>query len=117
MNRSGGDTVTGTFAARVRSIGIVCANEYSGIRQTAPIDVTVAVAGTSGSLSSGSATATNDTVLLFAGGVSANSVGRPGAAGYTARATSHGNMTEDKIVSAIGPHSANASNSGGARAM
>jgi hypothetical protein len=42
---------------------------------------------------------------------------QPGAAGYTARATSPGNMTEDKIVSAMGSYSASASDSGGAWTM
>src|ERR1700687_1838651 len=70
----------------------------------------------SGPLSSGSATTTNDTDLLFAAGVSSNFVTSPGV-GYTARARSQGNMTEDKIVSAKGSYSATASNSGGAWAM
>jgi chitodextrinase len=117
INLNGGpDTITATFATSVNSFGIVYAHEYSGVRQTAPLDVTVAAIGTSGSLSSGSATTTNDTELLFAGGVSASFVTSPGA-GYTARATSQGNMTEDKMVSAKGSYSATASNSGGAWAM
>src|SRR5450631_953083 len=117
INRSGGvGTMTATFATSIKSFGIIYAHEYSGVSQTAPIDVTAAAAGTSGSLNSGSANTTNATDLLFAGGVSANSVTSPGA-GYTARSTSQGNMTEDRIVSAKGSNSATASNSGGAWAM
>ena len=113
---SGVDTVTATFATQVNSFGIVYAHEYSGIRQTAPIDVTAAATGTSGSLNSGSAITTNDTDLLFAGGVSANVVSGPGA-GYAARSQSQGNITEDRVVNAKGSYSATASNSGGAWAI
>ena len=114
--RGGVDTVTATFATAVSSFGIVYAHEYSGISQTAPVDVTAAAAAASGSLNSGPATTTNATDLLFAGGVTANVVTSPGA-GYMARATSHGNMTEDRIASSKGSYSATASNGGGAWAM
>ena len=111
--RSGANTVTATFTTAVKSFGIVYAHEYSGIRQTAPVDVSASAVGSSGSLSSGPATTTNDVDLLFAGAVSANFLPSPGA-GYTARSTAHGNMTEDRIVSAKGTYSATASNSSGA---
>ena len=114
--RGGVDTVTATFATAVSSFGIVYAHEYSGISQTAPVDVTAAAAAASGSLNSGSAATANATDLLFAGGVSANVVTSPGA-GYMARAKSHGNMTEDRIVSSKGSYNATASNSAGAWAM
>jgi uncharacterized protein (TIGR03437 family) len=117
INLIGGpDAVTATFATAVNSFGIIYAHEYSGVAQTTPIDVTAAAAGVSGSLNSGSATTTNNTDLLFAGGVSANVVTSPGA-GYTARSTSDGNITEDQIVSATGSYNATASNSSGAWAM
>jgi hypothetical protein len=113
ISRSGGaDTVTATFATAVQSWGIVYALEYSGVAQTAPVDVTAAAAGASGSLNSGTVTTTNSTDLLFAGGASANMVTGPGA-GYTARSTFAGNMTEDQVVSAKGSYSATASNSSG----
>jgi len=117
INLSGGTgTVTATFATKLSQFGIIYAHEYSGVRASAPVDVTAAAVGTSGSLSSGSVTTTNDTDLLFAGGVSAKIVTSPGA-GYTARSTAQGNMTEDKVVSVKGSYSATASNSGGAWAM
>lgn len=117
INRSSGaDTVGVTFGTTIKSFGIIYAHEYTGVLQAAPIDVTAAAAGTSGSLNSGAATTSNDTDLLFAGGVSATSVTSPGT-GYTARATSHGNMSEDRIVSAAGSYSATASNRSGAWAM
>lgn len=113
---SGNNSVTATFATKLSQFGIIYAHEYSGIRVAAPIDVTASAAGTSGSLSSGSSTTTNDNDLLFAGGVSANYVSSPGTA-YTARSTAQGNITEDRIVSVKGSYSATASNSGGAWAM
>jgi hypothetical protein len=114
--RSGGDTVTATFATAVKSFGLIYAHEYSGISQTAPLDVTASASGSTGSLNSGTATTTNASDLLFAGGVSANVVSAPGP-GYTARSRLQGNITEDRLVSAIGPYTATASNIGGAWAM
>ena len=114
--RNGADTVTATFGSAISLFGIVYAHEYSGVLQTAPVDVTAAAAGASGPLDSGSVTTTNDTDLLFAGGVSGQTVTSPGP-GYTARSTFQGNMTEDRIVFAKGSYGATASNSSGAWAM
>ena len=114
--KAGPDTVTATFASPITSFGIVYAHEYSGVLQTAPVDVTAAASGTSGSLNSGPATTTNAVDLLFAGGVSATSVTSPGS-GYTARSTAQGNITEDRTVSAVNSYSATASNQKGAWAM
>jgi chitodextrinase len=113
---SGVDIVSATFGTKIKSFGIVYAHEYAGISQTAPVDVTAAAIGTSGSLASGSASTTIAVDLLFAGGVSTNVVTSPGT-GYTARSNSQGNMTEDRIVSAKGSYSATAGNSGGAWGM
>jgi chitodextrinase len=112
----GADSVTATFATAVSSFGILYAHEYSGVLQTKPVDVTAAASGASGPLNSGSAATTNAVDLLFAGGVSANVVTGPGA-GYTARSTLQGNITEDKVVAVNGPNSATASNGGGAWAL
>jgi chitodextrinase len=109
----GVNTVTAMFSTAVNRFAVVYVHEYSGIRQTAPLDVTVAAAGSSGSLSSGSVTTTNDVDLLFAGAVSANFVTSSGP-GYISRSTAHGNMTEDRVVSVKGTYSATASNSSGA---
>jgi uncharacterized protein (TIGR03437 family) len=108
-SKGGADTVTATFATALSSFGIVYADEYSGVAQTAPIDVTVAAAGASGSLNSGTVTTANATDLLFAGGASANMVTGAGS-GYTARSTFEGNITEDQVVTAKGSWSATAGN-------
>ncbi len=113
INRAQGvDAVTATFATRLRSFGIIYAHEYSGISQTAPLDTSVAAVGTGGSLGSGPAATSNAMDLLFAGGVSANTVTSAGP-GYAARSYAQGNITEDRVVSATGTYSATASNSGG----
>jgi uncharacterized protein (TIGR03437 family) len=113
---AGANTVTARFATAVNAFGIVYAHEYAGVLQTSPIDVTAAAAGASGSLNSGSAITTNNTDLLFAGGVSSYSVTGPGA-GYTIRSTAQGNITEDRIVSATGSYNATATHNGQAWAM
>ena len=114
--RSGVDTVTATFSTSVHSFGIIYAHEYSGINPTSPLDVTIAAAGPSGNLTSGVTNTTNSIDLLFAGGVSASVVTSPGP-GYMARSTSHGNITEDRIVTVTGSYNATATNSGGAWGM
>jgi chitodextrinase len=114
--KSGADTVTATFATAIRSFGIVYAHEYSGVLTTAPIDVTAAASGTSGSLNSGSAATTNAVDLLFGGGVSATIVTSPGS-GYAARSIAEGNITEDRTVAVAGSYSATASNQKGAWAI
>jgi hypothetical protein len=52
----GTDTVTSTFQAAVTSFGVIYAHEYSGINTSNPVDVTASASGTSGNLTSGSAT-------------------------------------------------------------
>ena len=113
---SGADTVTATFATSVTQFGIVYAHEYSGIRAAAPLDVTASATGTSGSLNSGSAPTSYATDLIFAGGVSANTVSAAGS-GFTARSKAEGNMTEDRVVTTVGSYSATATNSAGAWGM
>ncbi len=116
-NAAGGaDTVTATFGTAVTQFGIVYAHEYSGVRQSAPLDVTATATGTSGSLNSGSAPTSYATDLIFAGGVSAATVTAAGS-GFTARSKSEGNMTEDRVVTAVGSYSATATNSSGAWGM
>ena len=112
----GPDTVKATFASTVTSFGVVYAHEYSGVAQTAPLDVTAMASSTSGPLYSGFATTTNPIDLIFVAGASLNSLTGPGS-GYTARSTSLGNITEDKIVSATGSYWGGAGGNGGPWAM
>ena len=114
--KGGADTVIATFASAVHSFGIVYVHEYSGLDQTAPVDVTAAAVGSFGSLNSGSVTTTNANDLLFGAGVSMNVVTGAGP-GYTARSTAQGNITEDRNVSAKGSYNATASNSAGGWGM
>src|SRR5882672_2839777 len=48
--RSGLNTVTATYATAINTFGLVYAHEYSGISQTAPVDVTASASGAFGSL-------------------------------------------------------------------
>lgn len=113
---SGADTVTATFSKSVKTFGRIYAHEYTGVLQASPVDVTAAGVGAYGSLNSGPATTANAVDLIFAGGASAEAV-RGAGAGYTARSTAHGSITEDRVVSAAAAYSATASNRGGAWAM
>ncbi|HLK50464.1 MAG TPA: Ig-like domain-containing protein, partial [Bryobacteraceae bacterium] len=117
INRSSGvNTVTAIFSSSVKTFGRIYAHEYTGVRQVSPLDVTVAGAGAWGNLNSGSATTANAVDLIFAGGGSAEAV-RGAGAGYTARSTAHGSITEDRVVSVAGAYNATATNRGGAWAM
>ncbi len=117
VNRNSGvDTVTATFSSSVNTFGRIYAHEYTGVLQSSPLDVAAAGAGSWGNLNSGSATTVNAVDLIFAGGSSAEAVRGPGT-GYTPRSTSHGSITEDRVVSAAAAYSATASNRGGAWAM
>jgi trimeric autotransporter adhesin len=113
---SGTASVTAKFATAIHLFGIIYAHEYSGVHQTAPIDVTMSASGASGSLNSGSVTTTSSNDLLFAGGVSSASVTSAGT-GYTARSFAQGNITEDRTVTATGSYSATATHTGQAWGM
>jgi chitodextrinase len=116
-NIAGGtNTLKATFAAAVTSYGILYIHEYSGISQTNPVDVTAASSGSAASMNSGSAATTSAVDLLFGAGESNNTVTNPGA-GYTARSTAYGNITEDRIVTATGSYSASATQDGSAWVM
>jgi chitodextrinase len=117
INRSGGaDAVTATFSTAVMSFGIVYVHEYSGVDQTAPIDVTAAASGSSPSLDSGFATTTSANDLIFGAGVSDNIVTAEGF-GFTVRDLAFGNITEDLIGSSPGPYAATATHQGKMWAM
>jgi chitodextrinase len=114
--KAGVTTVTAAFATSVQSFGIVYAHEYSGIDPTTPVDGTSSAVGNSETLNSGSVLTKNATDLLFGAGVSWHTVTAPGA-GYVARSTAYGNLTEDRTVLTKGSYSATATQSSGPWAM
>jgi len=113
---AGSTRVTATFGTTLTAFGSIYITEYSGLDRVAPLDATAAGTGSSASMSSGSASTTTSSGLLFGAGVSDGSVTNPGT-GFTARATSYGDLTMDRIVTAAGSYSATARSSSGAWAM
>jgi hypothetical protein len=104
---AGANSVTVTFspAAAYPDIRVL---EYSGADPNNPVDVTAASNGSNTASSSGSATTTNPTDLLFgANTVDTNTTG-PGS-GFTLRLlTNYGDSAEDETVTAAGSYSATA---------
>jgi Domain of unknown function (DUF1929) len=87
--------------------------EYSGLDPTSPLDVTAAATGSGTSASSGSATTTSATELIFGAGTSASDFTSAGS-GFTDRIINiYGNIAEDETVSNIGSYAATATNSSG----
>ncbi len=112
----GANTVRATFATAIRSFGIIYVHEYSGIDTANPLDASAAAIGSAKAMSSGSATTTNATDLIFGAGASSHTVTAAGS-GFTTRLTDFGNRTEDKVVTAAGPQSATATQNSSAWVM
>jgi Fibronectin type III domain len=103
---SGGNVVTVNFStpAAYPDLRIL---EYTGADQTNPVDVVAAGSGTGVTSSSGSATTTNATDLIFGANTATTSTSGPGS-GFTQRllTSPDGNIAEDDMVDAIGSYSA-----------
>jgi glucose/arabinose dehydrogenase/PKD repeat protein len=108
---AGANTVTATFGTAINSFGILYVHEYSGMDKTAPVDVTKSAVGTTTAMSSGTATTTSPTDLIFGAGASVNNINQPGS-GFTTRSTAYGNRTEDRTVTVAGSYAATASQNG-----
>jgi hypothetical protein len=105
---AGANTVSVTFstAAAYPDIRIL---EYSGADPNNPVDVTAAKTGSSTTSSSGSATTTNATDLIFGANIVETSTTGPGS-GFTSRllTSPDGDIAEDQTVIAVGSYSATA---------
>jgi fibronectin type 3 domain-containing protein len=105
---AGANSVTVTFsaAAAYPDIRIL---EYSGADRNNPVDVVAGTSGTGVTSSSGSATTTNPTDLLFGANLVQNLTTGPGA-GFTSRmiTSPDGDIAEDQMVTAIGSYAATA---------
>ena len=112
----GANTVTLSLTAAVTSWSVVYVHEYSGLDKVSPIDVSVVGTGTSSAMSSGSATTTNPTDLVFGAGASDRTI-NAGGTGFTSRLTNYGNRTQDKRVTATGANSATGTQNGAAWVM
>jgi hypothetical protein len=102
----GSNTVTVTFnqAAAYVDVRVL---EYSGLDTSSPLDVTAGAAGSSNSASSGAATTTVATELIFGAGMTAGRFTGPGT-GFGSRIITNpdGDIAEDKAVSSTGSNSA-----------
>lgn len=110
---AGANTVTVTFsaAARYPDIRIL---EYNGADLNNPVDVTSAASGNSATSTSGSATTTSATDLIF--GANLVQIATSGAgSGFTKRllTSPDGDIAEDKTVTSAGSYSATAPLSSG----
>ncbi len=105
---AGANTVTVTFAsaAAYPDIRIL---EYSGADPDNPVDVTAANSGNSATSSSGAATTTNATDLLFGANIVQSGTTGPGS-GFTSRLLTQpdGDIAEDTMVTSTGSYSATA---------
>jgi outer membrane protein assembly factor BamB len=113
--RGGSNTVKASFGTAISSFGLLYLHEYSGLAKKSPVDVSASATGTSASMSSGAVTTTHAHDLLFAAGASDVTVTR--GAGFTTRLKAFGNLTEDRVVTAKGPHAGTASQNGTTWAM
>jgi len=105
---AGANSVTVTFASAATAPDIRVL-EYKGADPSNPVDVTAASSGNSASTSSGSATTTNATDLIFGANLVQTSVTGPGS-GFTKRllTTPDSDIAEDEMVTATGSYSATA---------
>jgi glucose/arabinose dehydrogenase len=113
---AGTNTVRATFATSITAWADMYIHEYSGLDKSAPLDVSAAAVGTTSAMSSGTATTTNASDLIFGAGASTGTVSAAGA-GFTTRRTNFGNRTEDKLVSTAGATSATATQGGASWVM
>ena len=113
---AGGNTVTATFATAITSFGIIYIHEYAGLDKVSPLDVSTAATGTSSAMSSGPASTTGPTDLLFGAAASRGDVTAAGS-GYTARLATFGNMTMDRNVTTAGSYAATATQNSNAWVM
>jgi chitodextrinase len=109
--KGGAASVTAAFRTQVSSFGIIYIHEYAGISTSNPVDVTASATGSSPSMNSGNVTTSGTNDLIFGAGVSDNTVTSAGA-GFVARSTAFGNLTEDRIASTAGSYSATAAHNG-----
>ena len=106
----GADTITINFSAKSNWIEIYL-SEYSGVNQTTPIDVQAGASGSSGSVSSGTATTTTAGDLIY-GYCAADSTCTLGS-GFTARSTLNSNLLEDMTAGSAGSYAATGTANGG----
>jgi uncharacterized repeat protein (TIGR01451 family) len=97
-----GVSVTATFAGSFAGEKAITAHEYAGADTTAPLDVTAVAAVSGANVSTGTVTTTASNELVF-GAALFQAAGAAGA-GFTQRSAIANNVSEDKVVSAVGSY-------------
>jgi len=105
---AGANIVTVTFSSAPTAPDIRIL-EYRGADPNNPVDVTAASSGVSASSSSGFATTTNATDLLFGATITTSGTSGPGN-GFTSRllTSPDGDIAEDQMVTVVGSYNATA---------
>jgi hypothetical protein len=104
----GSNTVTASFSQAAAYVDLRVL-EYSGLDTTNPFDVATGASGTSASPSSGAATTTSATEMIFGAGTTGSSFKAAGT-GFVSRIITNpdGDIAEDKLVTSTGSNSATA---------
>ena len=109
----GSTTISASFSADLGGhSALIYGMEYTA----AVVDASAQATGSGSAMSSGAVSTTQANDRLVGLGVSDNAVTAAGA-GYTARSTFHGNLTEDRATSVAGAYAATASQNGANWAM
>ena len=101
--KGGADTVTVKMSGTTDYLELYLA-EYSGVDANTPVDVQVGAAGSSATVSSGNATTTGSTDVIY--GYCVGDAQCTAGSGFAARSTLVGNMIEDKVVAGAGGYAA-----------
>ena len=102
--KGGTDTVTANFASST-GFSLIYVHEYAGLATSSALDQVSAQTGTGTAVSSGAKTTTQANELIFGYASVDYSVTGAGA-GFTARQTTGGNMSEDMVVASTGSYAA-----------
>lgn len=108
--KGGTDTVTVNLSGTTDYLELYLA-EYSGLDPNTPIDAQAAATGQGGSVSSGNATTTGSSDIVY--GYCVGDSQCTSGSGFAARSTLVGNLTEDKVANAAGSYAATATANSG----
>ena len=108
--KGGADTVTVNLSANSGWLELYL-NEYSGADQTNPIDAQAGASGSAGAVSSGNATTTAASDVIY--GYCVGDWVCTAGSGFATRSNFHGNLIEDKLAGNAGTYAATGSATNG----
>jgi hypothetical protein len=108
--KGGADTVTVKLSGTSDYLELYLA-EYSGVDPNTPIDAQAGATGSSSTVSSGNATTTGSSDVIY--GYCVGDSQCTAGSGFASRSTLVGNLTEDKVVSGAGSYAATATANSG----